>query len=233
MRRAERLHALSELLRRRSPRGCTADQLAAEFGVSTRTVKRDLAALERSGAPVWSRPGPGGGYGLAPGSSLPPVNLSPEQAVALLAAVSAARDAPFADLAAAATQKILDVLDPRTRDQAVALADRVWVDAPDAPRRPVRSPLEQAMTAQQVVRIRYVDGDGAATTRDVEPVLFGCAGGRWYLIGWCRLRDEMRWFRLDRIEQAVVTSVRCSGHTVEEVGPPPAGARPVHGRAGW
>ena len=67
MRRAERLHALTEMLRRSGSRGCTAERLAAEFDVSVRTIKRDLAALDRSGAPVWSRPGPGGGYGLAAG----------------------------------------------------------------------------------------------------------------------------------------------------------------------
>ena len=62
MKRAERLHALTEMLRRNGTRGCTADRLAAEFEVSVRTVKRDLAALATSGAAVWSRPGPGGGY---------------------------------------------------------------------------------------------------------------------------------------------------------------------------
>lgn len=92
------------------------------------------------------------------------------------------------------------------------------------------SPVEQAMTDQKVVRIRYASGDGTPSTREVEPVLFGSAAGHWYLIGWCRLRDAMRWFRLDRVQHAVVTSEPCSGHTVDEVGAPPATARPVHGR---
>ena len=43
------------------------------------------------------------------------------------------------------------------------------------------------------------------TTRDVEPVLFASTNGRWYLVGWCRLRDAMRWFAVSRIEQATVT----------------------------
>ncbi|MET0434083.1 MAG: WYL domain-containing protein [Cellulomonas sp.] len=231
MKRSERLHALTELLRRQGARGCTAERLAAEFGVSVRTVKRDLDALERAGAPIWSRPGPGGGYGLAGGASLPPVNLTSAQAVSLLAAVSAARDAPYADLATAAVQKVIDVLDPRTRALAEHLADRVWVDAPPPPARSVRSPIEQAMTDQRVVRIRYLSGDGAVTTRDVEPVLFGSRNGTWYLIGWCRLREAMRWFRLDRVQHASLTSAPCGDHTVEEVGAPPPTSRPVLGRA--
>ena len=230
MKRAERLHALSEMLRRSGSRGCSAERLAREFGVSVRTVKRDLDALENSGAPVWSRPGPGGGYGLAGGASLPPVTLSPAQAVALMAAVSAASDAPYADLAAAGVQKILDVLDPRTRARADELAGRVWVNATPASSRAIRSALEEAMAEQRVVRIRYTSGTGATTTRDVEPVLFASTNGQWYLVGWCRLRDAMRWFTVSRIGRASVTAAACSGHTVHEVGVPPAHARPVHGR---
>lgn len=227
MKRAERLHALSEMLRRSGSRGCSAERLAREFGVSVRTVKRDLAALESSGAPIWSRPGPGGGYGMAMGASLPPVSLSPAQAVALMAAVSAASDAPYADLAAAGIRKIMDVLDPRTRARADALAERVWVDAVLAPSRAIRSALEEAMADQRVVRIRYTAGDGTTTTRDVEPVLFASTQGQWYLVGWCRLRDAMRWFTVSCVEQASVTAMPCAGHTVGEVGEPPATAAPV------
>jgi len=230
VKRAERLHALSEMLRRSGSRGCSAERLAREFGVSVRTVKRDLDALENSGAPVWSRPGPGGGYGLAGGASLPPVTLSPAQAVALMAAVSAASDAPYADLAAAGVQKILDVLDPRTRARADELAGRVWVNATPASSRAIRSALEEAMAEQRVVRIRYTSGTGATTTRDVEPVLFASTNGQWYLVGWCRLRDAMRWFTVSRIGRASVTAAACSGHAVAEVGEPPANARPVHAR---
>lgn len=232
MKRAERLHALSEVLRRSGPRGVSAERLANEFEVSVRTVKRDLDALEASGAPVWSRPGPGGGYGLAAGASLPPVSLSPAQAVALMAAVSAAPDAPYADLAAAGVRKILDVLDPRTRQRADELANRVWVNAPPSPSRSIRSALEEAMAEQRVVRIRYTSRGGTSTIRAVEPVLFASTNGQWYVIGWCRLRDAVRWFSVSRIEQATVTRTACSGHTIDEVGDPPANARPVHGGAG-
>lgn len=228
MKRAERLHALSETLRRSGTRGRSADQLAAEFGVSVRTIKRDLDALERSGAPLWSRTGPGGGYGFAASSSLPPVSLSPAQAVALMAAVSAAADAPYADLAAAGVRKIMDVLDPKTRAKAEELADRVWINAHRPSSRSIQSALEEAMLDQRVVRIRYISGIGTVTTRDVEPVLFGSANGTWYLIGWCRLRNAMRWFTVSRIEQASVTKEACSGHTIDEVGEPPANANAVH-----
>lgn len=227
MKRSERLHALTDALRRSGTRGTTAERLANEFAVSIRTVKRDLAALESAGLPIWSRPGHGGGYGLVPGASLPPVRLSPTEAMALLAAVVVSADAPYADLAAAAAGKIVDVLDPRTRQQAERLAERVWVNHSAASLRSARSALEQAMTDQKVVRIQYVTKEGVESCRDVEPMLFASTGGRWYLIAWCRLRSAVRWFALSRVKKAVVTSEPCSGHGVQEAGVPPVNARSV------
>lgn len=61
MKRAERLHALHEVLRHSGAGGVSSERLAREFEVSVRTVKRDLHALVSSGAPIWSRPGPGSG----------------------------------------------------------------------------------------------------------------------------------------------------------------------------
>lgn len=230
MKRSERLHALTDALRRSGTRGINAECLAERFGVSTRTVKRDLAALENAGLPIWSRPGPGGGYGLVPGASLPPVRLSPTEATALLAAIVAADEAPYADLAATAAGKIIDVLDPQTRRRTEALAERVWVDQPAAASRETQSALERAMTDQRVVRIRYVTGDGMESRRDVEPILFASTGGRWYLVAWCRLREAVRWFALPRVLQAAVTREPCTGHGIDEVGVPPRGARSVSPR---
>ena len=86
------------------------------------------------------------------------------------------------------------------------------------------------MAEQRVLRLRYTSTGGTTTVRDVEPVLFASTNGQWYLVGWCRLRDAMRWFTVTRIERASVTKTGCSGHAIDEVGESPANARPVHGR---
>lgn len=227
MKRSERLHALSESLRRSGSRGRTAEQLAAEFEVSVRTIKRDLTALETSGLPLWSRPGPHGGYRLVNRGSLPPVTLTDAQAVSLLAAVAAAPDAPYSDLATAAVRKILDVLDPLTRSRVGRLASRVWVNPAPSASRAIRSACEQAMTEQRVLRMDYVSQDGTARQRDVEPILFASTNGEWYLIGWCQLRDAVRWFSISRIRRASVTRTPCAGHSIEEIGTPPPTATSV------
>lgn len=85
------------------------------------------------------------------------------------------------------------------------------------------------MLDQRAVRIRYTARDGSTTQRDVEPLLFASLEGRWQLVGWCRLRSAIRWFRLDGIERAVVTASPCSGHSIGEIGVPPSTARSVGG----
>ena len=228
MKRGERLHALSESLRRAGRRGRTAQQLADEFEVTARTVKRDLAALAAGGLPIWGRTGPGGGYGLAGASSLPPVNFTAPQALALSAAVTVAAQAPFADSARAATRKVLDALDPASRRRAAELSRRMWVDVgPSAPRR-VLSAVEQALLDQVTVNLAYTDANGATTRREVEPMIFAFRHGRWLLVAWCRLRDDVRWFDLSRIDSATITRHHCTGHAFSEIGTPPETARPVN-----
>ena len=122
----------------------------------------------------------------------------------------------------------MDVLDPRIRVKIDELALRIWVNTDQPGTRAVRSALEEAMSEQQVVRIRYTAQDGNKTTRDVEPVIFASTNGHWYLVGWCQLRKEMRWFRMSRIEHADTTKTRCGTHDVEEIGIPPATSRSVH-----
>jgi predicted DNA-binding transcriptional regulator YafY len=226
--RTERLHALAESLRRAGTRGLTAQQLAEEFEVTTRTIKRDLAALEAGGLPVWGRAGPGGGYGLAETSSLPPVNFTAAQALALNAAMAAAAQAPFSDSARAAARKVLDVLDPVSRRRATELSQRVWVNVQPSAPRALMSVLEQALFDQVTVNLSYTDAQGRSTRREVEPMIFALTDGRWLLVAWCRLRDDVRWFDLSRIGRATATRRPCTGHDVTEIGTPPDQAHPVN-----
>jgi predicted DNA-binding transcriptional regulator YafY len=225
--RTERFHGLAESLRRAGAHGRTAQQLADEFEVTSRTIKRDLAALQASGLPVWGRTGPGGGYGLAETSSLPPVNFTAAQALALSAAVAATAQAPFSGSARAATRKVLDVLDPVARRRAADLSQRVWVDVASSAAPRVMAALEQALLDQVTANITYTDARGHSTRREVEPMIFALTAGRWLLVAWCRLRDDIRWFDLSRIRRATATRHPCTGHHVSEIGTPPELARPV------
>jgi predicted DNA-binding transcriptional regulator YafY len=223
--RADRLHALGEELRRAGPRGRTAARLATWLEVSTRTVERDVAALQQAGLPVRAQAGPGGGYVVDGPATLPPVNLTPAQAVAIATALAAHRDAPWAADGRAALEKVLDVLHPDDRRRAEQLGARVWLRGEPGPAVPAA--VGEALGARRVLAVEYEDGAGRPTRRHVEPHLLARTGEHWYLIGWCRRRDAPRWFRLDRIHAAHLTDEVAPERDLAEFGTPPPDAHPV------
>ena len=233
MNRTDRLHAISELLRRGRGRGRTAAQLAAALEVSVRTIKRDVSALQQAGTPIWSRPGPGGGYVLDESASLPPVAFTPAQVVSLAVSIAALpAGSPFGVDARAAAAKVLDTLGASARSRAEGLAGRVWTMRGESG--PVAHPavlraMERSLIESVALSIRYRASDGSTTTRVVEPIIAAWGGGRWYLVAHCRLRDDIRWFRFERIVRADVTRERYAPRAVAEIGDPPAGAAPVGG----
>ncbi len=227
MNRTDRLHALTEELRRAGSRGRTAQRLATWLEVSTRTVKRDVSALQQAGVPIWAGAGPGGGYVLDAAATLPPVNLSAAQAVAVAVALAGAPDAPFAADGRAALEKVLDVLGPGTRAEVERLGGRVWVRGRSGGRPDPASVVEEALVRRRVVAISYRDRGGRPTRRRVEPHLLARDGDHWYLVGWCRERDAPRWFRWDRIEAADLTREPSPGRDLAVFGAPPDDARSV------
>jgi predicted DNA-binding transcriptional regulator YafY len=227
--RTDRLHALTEELRRAGPRGRTADRLAAWLEVSTRTIKRDVAALQEAGLPVWAQAGPGGGYVLDAAATLPPVNLTPEQAAAIAIALATQPDGPYAVDGRVALEKILDILEPDARRRAELLASSVWVRTEQSGSA-VRATVEQALAERRVLVLRYRDGRGEPSRRPVEPQLLARTGDHWYLVAWCRERRAPRWFRCDRIEGADLTTEPAPRRDPALFGTPPPDAHPVRPR---
>lgn len=230
MNRTDRLHAIHEALRRAGAGGATAGRLAGDLEVSVRTIKRDISALQQAGS-LMSQPGPGGGYVLDASATLPAVAFTPSQAVAAAVALAVLPPgSPFGVDAKAAAGKVLDTLGPAARARARALADQVWVlhDAPERPTPPaVLRVVEQSLAERVAVAITYRVPGHDATRRVVEPIILAWGNRRWYLVAHCRLRDDVRWFRLDRIEQAHRTNDAYAPRPVGDIGQPPDGATPI------
>lgn len=231
MNRAARLHALLEELRRRGDRGSSATKLAEQFGVTTRTVKRDVETLTQAGSAIEGRSGPGGGYRLIGRATLPPVNFTVSQAVSIALALTVVADAPFVDDGRAALSKLLDVMDAESRERVAELSGRVWIrqDGAEQVSDVNRRAIESALQHKSVVSLRYIDSDGAESTREVEPHLLAHTRDRWFLIGWCRVRNDARWFRFDRIETATVTKKLFVPRDTSLFGEPPPTARSAAG----
>lgn len=218
--RTDRLYALVEELRARAPRPVRAAELAAHFEVSTRTVERDLLALQEAGVPIWAQPGPGGGYSLNLDATLPPLNLTPAEAAAIATALAATRAMPFAAAGHTALQKVAAVMNAASRDDATRLVNQVRVvPLPGDATTAVSATLQQALLDTLAVDLTYRDAQGRETRRVVEPAgLFGTRAG-WFLAAWCRLRQAPRAFRLDRIAQARLTGEQVAPRALETVLP--------------
>lgn len=209
MNRTDRLYALVEELRARAPAAARAADLAQRFEVSTRTVERDLLALQEAGVPIWAQPGPGGGYGLDVDATLPPLNLTPAEAVAIATALAATRAMPFAEAGRSALTKLANVMASTPKDTATRLASQIRVvPGPVGPANQVTEVIQRALLESVAVDLWYRDREDRETARVVEPVgVLGTRGG-WFLVAWCRLRQAPRCFRLDRISQASLTPER-------------------------
>jgi predicted DNA-binding transcriptional regulator YafY len=207
MNRTDRLYALVEELRAVSPRPLPARRLAERYEVSTRTIERDILALQESGVPIYAAPGRGGGYAIDKSLTLPPVNFTAAEMAAIAVALAREGATPFAGATRSALRKVLASAPAAQTAAAARLLDRVRLISPPGPEpgRSVPLAIQDAITAGHVLRLEYADRNGAVTVRAVEPVAFAATRHQWYLLAWCRLRDGGRAFRVDRIRAAIDT----------------------------
>ncbi|NUT73352.1 YafY family protein [Pseudarthrobacter sp. C4D7] len=198
MTRTDRLYALVEELRAVAPRPRSARWLAEKFGVSARTIERDLSALQQSGVPIWAEPGRSGGYCLDRAHTLAPLGFTVDEALAVTIALGMLATSPFGDAASSAQRKVAAVMEDRHLRETAGLATRIHL-LDEGPAPAVPDKFATALRSGQVLRIDYVDRNTTTTSREVEPMGYVGKGRDWYLVAWCRLRNGVRAFRGDRI----------------------------------
>ncbi len=130
MNRTDRLYALVEDLRATAPRPRSARQLAARYEVSARTIERDILALQESGVPVYAEPGRSGGYAIDRTMTLPPVNFTAAEMVAIAVALARDERTPFAAATRSALRKVLVAAPAAQTAAAAQLIDRVRLVGP-------------------------------------------------------------------------------------------------------
>ncbi|MFC5527599.1 helix-turn-helix transcriptional regulator [Rhodanobacter ginsengisoli] len=202
MRRADRLFLIIHALRGRRT-ALQARSLAQTLGVSLRTVYRDVADLQLSGVPIEGEAGVG--YVLRKGSDIPPLMFSADELEALVVGtrfVRAFAGEKLAREAQAALIKIEAVLPPelRERSERTRIYAPVWRDEQQAAFAARIDRLHAAIETHRVLQLVYRDEGGKPSTREVEPLCLAFWGGKWTLGAWCRLRQDFRNFRPDRID---------------------------------
>ena len=196
----------------------TVDVLAAELGVSRRTVLRDIVALRDEGFVIHGEPGRGGGLQLDPQSMQTTTRLAVAEVFALLISVATMRAAgylPFAGLADAGLAKIEKTLPPeKIRDlrrfltclhvgRVSPLQDLSDLGTLDPDLFPA---FETAFLDRLYLRFDYHDAKGRKTAREVEPQAMLILPPLWYLVAWDSARADFRHFRMDRISNPSVVN---------------------------
>jgi predicted DNA-binding transcriptional regulator YafY len=187
--------------------------LAERLEVTPRTLRRDVDRLRSLGYPVNSTSGVDGGYQLGAGSTLPPLQLDDEEAVAVAVGLRTAASGTVAGIEEAsmrAISKLEQVLPERLRRRVTALHSSILSLARSGPvvDAALLSTLAGACRDLATLRFPYSSRDGTATSREVEPHRLVHTGRRWYLVAWDLGRDQWRTFRVDRIQPRVVAGAR-------------------------
>ncbi|MBL8298311.1 MAG: YafY family transcriptional regulator [Rhodanobacteraceae bacterium] len=184
-------------------------ELAQRLQVDVRTARRYIRVLEDIGIPITAERGRYGAYSLVPGFKLPPLMFGDDEALALALGLLAARSLGLADAApaVASAQAKLERVMPATLQRRVrAVAETVTLDLSHTPTTTGSEALLALSTAaqsQRSVRLDYRAADGATSRREFDTYGLTWRGGRWYALGHCHLRRDLRSFRLDRIVSVV------------------------------
>ena len=185
-------------------------ELASRLGVDGRTLRRYIGKLEDLGIPVTAERGRYGSYSLIRGFKLPPMMFTDDEALALSVGLLAARQLGLAEAALAvesAQAKLERVMPTTLKTRLRALAETVTLDmrvSPFASDNAALLTLSAAAHAHQRVHLHYRSLQGDDTERDFDPYGLAWRGGRWYAVGHCHLRANLRSFRLDRIAMAAL-----------------------------
>lgn len=208
MAKADQLLALLRLLSHGQRK--TAKQLAEALEIHVRTVYRYIDALCASGVPVVAEAGHNGGYSLLESFSEAPLFFDVTEQKALIHAAKFAQEAgyPYREALERAIAKLKQHNNPEQLSEVTRHAEGVDVIRPpgNASLQEALQLLEQSAMSGMTLKIDYRKNYGSAVqTRELDPYGIVFWKGAWYTVGYCRLREDIRSFRVDRISRLAVT----------------------------
>ncbi len=217
----------------------TGPELADRLGVGTRTVRADVGRLRELGYPVESTPGVAGGYRLGPGgTSLPPLLLDDDEAVAVAVGLRTAAGGSVTGIEEAslrALSKLYQVLPARLRRQVSTVQSFTVAVPGDGPTvdPEVLATVAAACRDQVRLRVDYRNHAGATTRREIEPHRLVHTGQRWYVVAWDVEQSGWRTFRLDRLVPRIPPGRRFDTRELPHGGDIPAYIAESLGQATW
>ncbi len=200
MNRIDRLFGILTLLQ--SKKYVTAEKISDKFGISVRTVYRDVKALCEQGIPVSFEQHKG--YFVVQGYFLPPVSFSTEEANALLLTESIVygfTDRSIRTHYSTALNKVKAVMSTGAKEKLEHLNERIKMQVPQCINYNFEylSVLQQAISAKTIIEIDYKNNKEEVSRRTTEPIGLIFYALNWHIIAWCHVRSDYRDFRVSRI----------------------------------
>lgn len=181
----------------------TARELADRFGVSTRTIYRDVDVLSGAGVPVFTNKGNGGGISLLENYSLNKTLISEHESESLLLALKTLQATKYPEI-----DHVLDKIGSVFKN--ADSADWVYIDFSPWGSKPNEYnkfiDIKRAILERRTTSFDYVNAGGGRSLRSIEPMRLIFRGQAWYLWGYCKTREDFRTFRISRMKNVIVTS---------------------------
>lgn len=181
----------------------SASALAERFGVSARTIQRDMEAIGLAGIPVVSVQGPAGGYGIMEGYKLDKRLLSADDLFFIVTALRGIAGTLDDRRIEDAAEKMSGLLPDSCADGFAERAEKLHIDfsmlGGDGGQRAAFKTVQAAVDDGRLLRMEYTNNRMERETRTVEPMTIVFRWRSWYLYAYCRLREDYRLFRISRI----------------------------------
>jgi len=205
----------------------TAGELAERFGVSTRTIYRDIDELSSAGVPVFTNKGSGGGISLLDSFAINKALLTEHERDSLLLALKTLQATKYPEIDVI-LEKIGAVFKKAASADWVQIEFSPWGSGPNEENKFLD--VKRAILERKIVTFDYINADGILSHRQVEPMLLLFKSQAWYVWGYCKTRRDFHTFRISRIRNMVVTDtgfVRRPLESVKEEEPAPAPGKQV------
>jgi len=196
----------------------TAAELAERFGVSARTIYRDIDVLSASGVPVYSAQGMGGGISILEDYTMNCASLSDSERDSILLALQALQSTRYPEVDAVLEK--LGAIFKNTAADWISIDFSPWGSNPNAYNK--FSEIKAAILKSRVIEIDYINAHNEKRRRKIEPIRLLFKSQAWYLWGFCRDKRDYRTFRISRIKNVTITDEtfeRVKFHHTEEEKP--------------
>lgn len=182
----------------------TAKELAERFEVSTRTIYRDIETLSSAGIPVYMSKGKGGGISLLPDFVLNKAVLTEKEKEEVLSSLKAVSAVNLSETNTA-LKKLSSLFGEKNTDW-IEVDFSSWANAQNET--DLFHKMKSAILSKNLICFSYASTKGEQTTRQVEPLKLCFKGGAWYLYGYCKSRNDYRFFKLRRVKKLIVSEIQ-------------------------